>query len=123
MTDEQRTDERRKLAPELVAIHARLDTGDVRMGKMETCLSENTAMTQKIMQNTSGLVAFSDDLASGSRFLCRIVKAVQFILKEVIDPYWKPVLVVFVVFYGLTHDQIVPDWLLGLYKLLGGGAP
>ena len=44
MTDEQRTDERRKLAPELVAIHARLDTGDVRMSKMENCLSENTAM-------------------------------------------------------------------------------
>ena len=120
MTDEQRTEERRKLAPELVAIHSRLDSGDARMSKMETCLTSNTEMIQQIMTNTSGLVAFSDDLASGSRFLCRVVKAVQFILKQVIDPYWKPTLVVFIVVYWATHDYMLPQWLVGLYKLLGG---
>ena len=120
MTDEQRTEERRKLAPELVAIHARLDSGDTRMGKMEDCLSKNTAMTQQIMKNTSGLVAFSDDLASGSRFLCRTVKGTQWVLKDVVDPYWKPAMVVFVVVWWVTHDQSMPQWLVGLYKLLGG---
>lgn len=120
MADDQQAEERRKLSPELKAIHARLDSGDVRMETIEQSIAANTKMTQQIMQNTSGLVAFSDDLASGSRFLCRVIKGVQFILKDVIDPYWKPALICFIAISWAMNGFTLPHWVPDIFKALFG---
>lgn len=110
------TDERRKSSPELTAINCRLDAGEARMTSIESSLATNTELTKQIAQNTAGFVAFQDDLASGTRFLCRCVKGVQFVLRDVIEPYWKPSLIVFVVVYLVTHDGSLPRWILDLIK-------
>lgn len=96
--------------PELTTILQRLDAGDTRMSSIESALQENTALTQQVAQNTAGFVAFADDLAAGTRFLCRCVKGMQFVLRDVIDPYWKPVLVVGLFIYWMTHGHTLPDW-------------
>ena len=90
------------------------------MTAMERSIADNTALTERIARNTEGLVGFSDDLASGSRFLCRFVKGMQFILRDVIDPYWKPTLVVSGILYWLTHDHVLPLWLMQFSKVLLG---
>lgn len=104
-------DDRRKPGQEIIAIHRRLDEGDARMASIEGALVENTALTRQVVENTAGFVAFSQDLEGGTRLLCRVAKGIQFLLKDVIDPYWKPALIVFVAIYWVTNDHALPDWL------------
>lgn len=106
---------------ELEAIHKRLDAGDNRMSTLESALAENTELTREIAANTAGFVAFQGDLENGARFFCRVVKGVQFVLKDVVEPYWKPALVVFGTVYLVTHDGMLPRWMYNVIAALIGG--
>ncbi len=44
---------------EIVAIHARLDDGDARMGRLEQSVAENTALTAQVARDTADLVEFA----------------------------------------------------------------
>lgn len=105
---------------DLAAIHQRLNEGDIRMEKLEGAVKENTTLTRQIADNTAGFVNFQNDLESGARFFCRLVKGIQFILKDVVEPYWKPALVVFCALYLLTHDGALPRWVSGIVGALLG---
>lgn len=119
MTDE--LPQRRQLDPHIVAITERLDRGDARFSKIEDALVENTQITQRIADSISGIVAFSDDLAAGSRLICRIAKGIKFMLDDVIEPYWKPALVIFLAIYWLTHGHTLPAWAMNAFNTLFGG--
>ena len=108
---------------QLEAIHRRLNDGDARMESFERALAENTAITKQIADNTAGFVAFQGDLENGARFFCRAVKAVQFVLKDVVEPYWKPALVVFCAVYLVTHDGTLPKWAGAIVAMLFGVQP
>jgi hypothetical protein len=133
--------ERRKtLSPEIVAIHARLDAGDKEMKWLKTNLAANTIATEgmqadvkatqesvkttqadvkTIAQNTQGLVTLTTELEAGTRFLCRMALGVRFVLKEVIEPFWKPTLICFIT-WNLLFNHSLPVWASEFLKIVGG---
>ena len=105
----------------IAEIHERLFQGELRMTKIEgnvsalgTAINENTEITRKIADSVGGIVAFSDDLASGSRLICRVAKGINFLANKKI---WVPVLVCYLAIYFVTHDGQLPDWA---YRLVSG---
>lgn len=111
----------RKTDDQIKAIHERLYQGDLRMKKIEDAqvsitveLAENTAITRRIESSMAGIVAFSDDLASGARIICRLAKGINFLANKKI---WVPVLVCYLAIYFVTHDGQLPDWA---YRLVSG---
>ncbi|MDE2467497.1 MAG: hypothetical protein KGL35_01800 [Bradyrhizobium sp.] len=120
MTAHQETlQERRTPDPVIAAINERLDRGDDRMTSIEQTLHRNTELTEEIARNTAGFVAFSDDLAAGTRFLCRVVKGIQFILKDVVEPFWKPAIVAYLAIYFVIHGGSLPAWVNSILKAMG----
>ena len=114
-------------ALEIVAMNRRLDTGDKRMNRIEEnqeinlrALEKNTAATEEIAHNTKSLVSLASDLASGTRFMCRCATFVKFLLKDIVEPFWKPALIVFCVIYWLTNNHVFPSWLGSIPKMIGG---
>jgi len=112
----------RKTDDQIKAIHERLYQGDLRMKKIEDAqvsitgeLAENTAITRRIESNMAGIVAFSDDLASGARIICRLAKSFEFIQTKVIKPLWMPCLIIYLAVQWIRNDGNLPDWA---YKLL-----
>jgi hypothetical protein len=103
--------ERRKDHAVIAEINKRLDNGDKRFESLEANLKVNTTATQQIADNTAGLVRLTTELEAGTRFLCRCAMGVRFILKDVIEPYWKPSLIVGVVIFYITHDKTWPAWI------------
>lgn len=112
----------RKTDDQIKAIHERLYQGDLRMKKIEDAqvsitgeLAENTAITRRIESSMVGIVAFSDDLASGARIICRLAKSFEFIQTKVIKPLWMPCLIIYLAVQWIRNDGNLPDWA---YKLL-----
>ena len=105
---------------DLAAIHKRLDEGESRMVTLESAVAENTALTRQIADNTAGFVSFQGDLEKGARLFCRIIKGMQFVLKDVVEPYWKPALVVFCAVYLVTHDGALPRWVANIISMVLG---
>jgi predicted transcriptional regulator len=103
--------ERKKDQKIIYEIVKRLDNGDKRFESLEASLNLNTRATQQIAENTIGLIRLTTELEAGTRFLCRCALGIRFILKDVIEPYWKPSLIVFVVIFYITHDRTWPAWI------------
>jgi hypothetical protein len=116
----QPSDRRNPSTNEIEEIKSRLDRGDQRFQELEANLRENTEATRQIAENTAGIVRLTTELEAGTRFLCRCALAVRFILKDVVEPYWKPSLLVFVVVYYITHDHQFPGWVDSAFKALAG---
>lgn len=115
---------RRKADEQIKEIHERLYQGELRMNKIEgevssvkADLSENTELTRKIWENLSGIVAFSDDLAAGSRLLCRLANGISFVIDKVIVPFKYPLLIGASVWI-VSRDGTLPDWLIKLMSVL-----
>ena len=115
-------DRRKERQSELSQIHRRLADGDARMGGFEALLKQNTEMTQKtsatvdrIEQNTSAFVAFSNDLLGGTRFLCRCAKAVQWVA-DMFRKNWALIGLVVVIYAYATHQEKLLDLLFALFK-------
>ena len=103
----------------IAEINRRLDIGDVRFDELEKNLTENTRATMLIAQNTAGMVRLSEDLESGTKFLCRCAMGVRFVLKEVIEPFWKPVLITLSVYYYFVQSAGSPKWVTTLVHIMG----
>ena len=97
----------------------RLDEGDRRFKLLETELSANTTATQQIADNTAGIVRLTTELEAGTKFLCRVAMGIRFILKDVVEPFWKPALIVFVVVYVVIERRL-PDWIGIFLKAVEG---
>jgi hypothetical protein len=97
-------------------IEARLANGDLRMTGIETDLAENTKLTRQIADNTAGFSSFFNELESGTRFMCRLARGVSWFLKDVVEPFWKPVGVVAIVAYYILNDHKLPEFLTALFK-------
>lgn len=115
----------RKTDDQIKAIHERLYQGDLRMKKIEDAqvsitgeLAENTAITRRIESSMAGIVAFSDDLASGARIICRLAKSFEFIQTKVIKPLWMPCLIIYLAVQWIRGNGEIPSWA---FKLLFGG--
>lgn len=104
----------------ITEINKRLDRGDERFSELEENLKANTKATQMIAENTAGMVRLTSELEAGTKFLCRLAMAIRFLLKEVIEPFWKPVLIVMVVIYYITHGHQLPQWTAELLKTVTG---
>lgn len=107
---------------ELLGIHARLREGDSVMSEFRESLLANTELTKltaatvsRIDENTAGFIAFSNDLVSGTKFLCRCAKGVQW-AGEMVRRNW------FVLFagaaaYAYTTNQVkLLEFLVSLAK-------
>ncbi len=122
------------------AVEKRLISNDTKMAvlgqrieSMELALQANTKMTeqttelarltnaslQRVEENTSGFVSFQNDLMAGTKIFCRIARGVSWFLKDVVDPFWKPALLVGLILYYLTHQQTLPEIMVAILKLLG----
>lgn len=101
---------------DIAEIKKRLDRGDERFSELEANLRENTEATRRIADNTAGLIRLTTELEAGTKFLCRVALGIRFILKDVVEPFWKPTLVVIVVLYYITHDHQLPLWFDALIK-------
>jgi hypothetical protein len=101
---------------EIAAIEARLDANDQRTQVIEDNLKANTEATQQIAENTAGMIQLYTDLAAGTRFLCRCAMAVQWVL-EMVEKYYKKVLILSAIFWAISHNLQVPEWLKILIKL------
>ena len=117
---------RRNRSPELEAIYKRLDEGDGRMNRIEEIqhatlesLKQNTIATNQIAENTAGFVDFSNDIAAGTRFMCRCALGIRFLLKEVVEPFWKPTVICYAAYYWTSHQRL-PEWMADIFKLVGG---
>ena len=110
-----RMEYQRQTDENIAKINDRLASGETRMGNIETALSENTAITRRIESSMAGIVAFSDDLASGARIICRLAKSFKFIQTKVIKPLWMPCLIIYLAVQWIRNDGNLPDWA---YKLL-----
>ena len=99
----------------IAELEKRLDTGDTRFKTLEKNLAENTKATKQIAENTAGLVQLTADLQAGTKFLCRVAMGIRFVLKDIVEPFWKPALVVFVVVY-IAMERRLPDWVAILFK-------
>jgi len=107
----------------IAKIHQRLDQGDERFSTLETSLQINTRLTQeheinlkanteatqRIAENTAGIVRLTTELEAGTKFLCRLAKGIQFCL-EMIDRFWKPLLIVLAFCYWISHEHQFPEW-------------
>lgn len=123
MSDEHDSEfhEKRQVTDAIIKeIHDRLDHGDERFEMLEASLQANTVATQQIAENTSGLVRLTTELEAGTKFLCRLAMAIRFLLKEVIEPFWKPALVVFVVISYIVNDHQLPQWVQKLLQTVTG---
>lgn len=94
----------------------RLADGDQRMTSIEADLKENTALTKQIADNTAGFSAFFNDLENGTKFMCRMARGVSWFLKEVVEPFWKPALICFLVVYWTQNDHKLPDFITAILK-------
>ena len=117
MTEDQ-SNRRRSTDPTIIEITGRLDRGDQRFSQLEENLRQNTDATQRIAENTSGLVRLTTELEAGTRFLCRLAMAVRFVLKDIVEPFWKPALIVFLALYFATEHHL-PGMLVALMKMIG----
>ena len=116
----QQEERRKNSGSEIAEIKSRLDRGDERFKQLEENLKENTDATRQIAENTAGIVRLTTELEAGTRFLCRCALAVRFILKEVVEPFWKPALIVTTVSYYITHDHQFPVWIDAVAKAIAG---
>lgn len=105
---------------EIAEIKRRLDRGDQRFETLEANLRENTEATQRIAENTAGIVRLITELEAGMKFLCRAAMMIRFVLKEIVEPFWKPALIVGVVVYYITHGQQFPLLIDEILKLVVG---
>lgn len=120
---------RRERQAELQSIHARLDegerrfqAGDARMGGLEKLVEANTALTQqtadtvaRIDENTSGFVAFSNDLVAGTKFLCRCARGVQW-TAEMLRRYLMLILLLMAAYAYSTNQQAMLETLFKFLK-------
>lgn len=113
---------RKERQEELHGIHARLRAGDERMGGFEALLMENTVLTQttaeavaRIDENTSGFIAFSQDLVAGTRFLCRCAKGVQWVA-EMLRKYLMLILLLLAAYAYATNQQKLLDIIFQIAK-------
>ena len=107
---------RKAIEQRLASYELRLTEGDHRMTSMESAIKENTELTRQVVDNTSGFASFFNDVESGARFMCRMARGISWLLKEVVEPFWKPVLVVFLVGYWLMNEHHLPDFVTALMK-------
>ena len=117
MTEDQ-ANTRRSADHAIIEITNRLDRGDERFSILEEDLRQNTEATKRIAENTAGLVKLTTELEAGTRFLCRLAMAVRFVLKDIIEPFWKPSLIVFLVLYFATEHRF-PAMIVSLMKMIG----
>ena len=110
---------------EILGINKRFDAGNKRMDRIEDnqkinldALKKNTLATETIAKNTAPLISLAADLAAGTNFLCRIALGVRFVLKEVVEPFWKPAAICWVVYMLFTQHKL-PEWLPSFFKVLG----
>ena len=113
---------RKERQAELQSIHNRLRAGDERMGGLEKLVKANTALTQqtadtvaRIDENTSGFVAFSQDLLAGTRFLCRCAKGVQW-TAEMLRRYLMLILLLLAAYAYATNQQKLLEVLFQFMK-------
>ena len=99
---------------EMFHVKRALSSGSSEIAAIKEQLEENTLLTKQIAHNTAGFMAFADDLYSGARLLCRCAKGVQFILTEVIKPFWLPTLATGLAIYWATNDHTLPEWAIKL---------
>lgn len=97
-------------------IKARLDEGERRFAALEQGLKANTELTQQIANSLQPLASLFGDLEAGTRIMCRMARGVSWVLKDVIEPFWKPSLVVFVSVYWIVNDHRLPQWISFLVK-------
>ena len=77
-------EERRAEFADSEIIHKRLRDGNARMDSLEEMITANTVLTKstaesvaRIEENTAAFVAFSNDLLTGTRILCRCARGVS----------------------------------------------
>ena len=107
---------------ELLGIHARLREGDTVMSEFRESLRANTELTRltaatvsRIDENTAGFIAFSNDLVSGTKFLCRCAKGVQW-AGEMVRKNWF-VLACFIALYAyLTNQTKLLEFIVSVSK-------
>lgn len=104
---------------QLKAIEERLNAGDIRFGHLERAVAENTAITQQVADSMAGFVAFSDDLAAGTRIMCRVAKGIEFAQEKVVKPLWKPAVAVYLIVYFVRNDGTLPDWAYKFLTVIG----
>jgi hypothetical protein len=107
---------------EIADIKARLDETEQEIKAIKEnqvsqtiSLEANTIATQKIADNTAGMIELYADLAAGTKFLCRLAMAVQWVL-EMIEKYYKKVLILCAIFWAISHNLQVPEWAKFLFK-------
>lgn len=115
----EKAQEKSEAAAIIAEINQRLDRGDQRFNELEASLAANTLATQEIANNTAGMVRLSNELETGTRFLCRCAMGVRFVLKEVIEPFWKPTVLSLSLYFYITRDSGLPHWLLSLVHWAG----
>jgi len=108
---------------EIAAIEARLDETEKEIKAIKEnqvaqtlSLEANTIATREIADNTKGMTELYADLAAGTKFLCRLAMAVQWVL-EMVEKYYKKVLIILAAFWAISHNFQIPEWLKVLIKL------
>lgn len=115
-------DRRREFQDWRARVDEQFGEGRVRMDSFETLLKSNTELTEKtsatvdrIDTNTAGFIAFSNDLVSGTKFLCRCAKGVQW-AGEMVRGNWFVLLAVAVIYAYTTNQAKLLEFLVSLAK-------
>ena len=115
--------ERRKARQaELSGLHDRVLAIERRQSSFDALLKINTELTQstaetvsRIDTNTSGFIAFSQDLVAGTKFLCRCAKGVQWIA-EMLRKYLLLLLLLAAAWAYATNQQKLLELLFAAMK-------
>ena len=107
---------------ELLAINRRLRDGDAMMLEFREALKANTELTMQtaqqvsiINENTSGFIAFSQDLVAGTKLLCRCAKGVQWVA-EMLRKYLLLLLLLSAAWAYATNQQKLLELLFQAMK-------
>ncbi len=80
--------------------------------KVSDDVSKSLAEVEQIRRETAKLVSFFDTLENGALVLCRVAKAIDWIIDKTLK-VWKPTFVLFVIAYWVLFQKL-PAWALNL---------
>ena len=84
--------------------------------KVSDDVSKSLAEVEQIRTETAKLVAFFDTLENGALVLCRVAKAIDWIIEKTLK-VWKPTFVLFAIAYWCLFQKL-PEWALNLLAKL-----
>ena len=97
-------------------VERRLVEGAETMRLLSDGLKTNTELTQQIANNTAGIVSLAQDLAAGTRFLCRLAMAVSWLMR-MLRENWGVLLLIFIATAYLTNSESLLTFAFKLLKL------